>query len=285
MTFQFPSQSGTAGSPTQAAGSPVPDGGSPRSPGGPGGSSPVVLVVHGSRDPRAAAATRSLVRAVAAARPGLDVRASFLDHTLPRPGQVLGALQEAGHCRVTVVPLLLTAAYHTRVDVPAMLAEARTAGLRLDVSVTDVLGPVGGVVDARLLAGLRRRLDELDRSYDAVVLAAAGTRDAAARATVMEAADALGTGLGMPCAVAYASAAPPRAAEAVARLQAAGARRVAVAAYFLAPGRLYDAAARSALDAGAVGVAAPLGGARELARLVLARVDGVAAGESLRAAA
>jgi sirohydrochlorin ferrochelatase len=246
---------------------------------------PVVLVVHGSRDPRAAAATRSLVRAVAAARPGLDVRASFLDHTLPRPGQVLGALQAAGHTRVTVVPLLLTAAYHTRVDVPAMLAEARADGLRLDVSVSDALGPVGGEVDPRLLAGLGRRLRELDRPYDAVVLAAAGTRDAAARATVVEAADALSAALSVRCEVAYASAAPPEAAEAVARLRAAGARRVAVSAYFLAPGRLYDTAARSALSAGAVGVAEPLGDAWELARLVLARVDAAPTTNAVRAAA
>lgn len=237
---------------------------------------PVTLVVHGSRDPRAAAATRSLVRAVAAARPGIDVRASFLDHTLPRPGQVLDAFQRAGHDRVTVVPLLLTAAFHTRVDIPTVLAEARAGGLGLGVSVSDPLGPVDGSVDGRLLAGLRRRLDELGRAYDGVVLAAAGTRDASARATVVQAADALGAALDVPTAVAYASAAPPLAGEAVAALRAAGARRVAVAAYFLAPGRLYDAAARSALEAGAVGVAAPLGGAWEVANLVLARADAAA---------
>lgn len=247
--------------------------------------SPVLLVVHGSRDPRAAAATRSLVRAVAAARPGLDVRASFLDHTLPRPGQALGALAELGHSRVTVVPLLLTAAFHTQVDVPAVLADARAAGLRLAVSISEVLGPVAGAVHPLLLAGLRRRLVEVGEPYDAVVLAAAGTRDAVARGSVEQAADALGAELGVPCAVAYASAAPPEAGEAVTRLRAVGARRVAAAAYFLAPGQLYDAAARSALRAGAVGVAQPLGGAWELARLVLDRVDAAAAGDPLRAAA
>jgi sirohydrochlorin ferrochelatase len=250
---------------------------------------PVVLVVHGSRDPRAAAATRSLVRAVAAARPGLDVRAGFLDHTLPRPGQVLAALQDAGHRRATVVPLLLTAAFHTRVDVPAVLADARAEGLRMAVAVSDALGPVDGVVDTRLLAGLRRRLGEAiaadGRSYDAVVLAAAGTRDAAARGTVEQAAQALSRVLDVPCAVAYASAAPPTGAEAVGALRAAGAGRVAVAAYFLAPGLLYDTVVGSALAAGAVGAAAPLGGAWELARFVLARVDEAAARTPCHAAA
>ena len=45
----------------------------------------VLLVAHGSADPRAAASTRALARAVAAQRPGLDVRTSYLDHAGPRP--------------------------------------------------------------------------------------------------------------------------------------------------------------------------------------------------------
>ena len=238
---------------------------------------PVLLVAHGSRDPRAARATRALVRAVAAARPGLDVRASYLDHTLPRPGQVLSALEAAGHERVTLVPLLLTAAYHGRVDVPEVLSAARAAGLRIPVAIADVLGPVGGDLlgpaGGDLLAGLRRRLAAAGSGFDAVVLAAAGTRDAAARQTVVRAASALGESLGVPATVAYASAASPTGAEAVAALRAAGARRIGVAAYFLAPGLLYDTVMRSALDAGAVAAAQPLEGASELARLVLARAD------------
>jgi sirohydrochlorin ferrochelatase len=235
---------------------------------------PLVLVAHGSRDPRAARATRALVRAVAAARPGLDVRASYLDHTLPHPGQVLSVLEAAGHERVTLVPLLLTAAYHGRVDVPDVVRSARAAGLRMPVALAGVLGPsAAGPVDEPLLAGLRRRLAAAGSGFDAVVLAAAGTRDEAARQTVVRAADALGESLGVPARVAYASAAAPTGAEAVAQLRAAGAERIGVAAYFLAPGLLYDTVTRSAVEAGAVAVAQPLEGASELARLVLARAD------------
>jgi sirohydrochlorin ferrochelatase len=234
----------------------------------------VVLVAHGSRDPRAAAATQALTRAVALARPDWEVRASYLDHTLPRPAQVLGGFARP---RAVLVPLLLTAAYHGRVDVPGEVAAARAADVRLEVDVADVLGPVSPL----LLDALTRRLPPVD--LDAVVLAAAGTRDAAARSTVEAAAAALGARLGLPSAVAYASAAAPTAGEAVARLRAAGATRVGVAAYFLAPGRLYDVAASSALDAGAVVVAEPLRDAPELVQLVESRVEG-AAGRRLVAA-
>jgi sirohydrochlorin ferrochelatase len=226
----------------------------------------VVLVAHGSKDPRASTSTRALAEAVARAHPEWEVHHSYLDHAGPRPLDVLAWLAAAGHRRAVLVPLLLTAAYHGRVDVPAVAAAARTAGLRIDVEIADVLGPVSRL----LVDGLVRRLPEA--GLDAVVLAAAGTRDAAARATVTQAAAALGDRLGVPYEVAYASAAPPTAAVAVSALRAAGASRVGMAAYFLAPGLLYDVAVESARSAGAVAVAPPLGDAPELVRLVSARV-------------
>lgn len=220
-----------------------------------------MLVAHGSRDPRAAQATSALARAVGRAHPAWAVRPAYLDHAGPRPIDVLAALPVR---RAVVVPLLLTSAYHGRVDIPAVLSAAES--LPIPVAPASVLSP-----SPLLIEGLVRRLP--DEDPDAVVLAAAGTRDAAARTTVEDAADALSARLRLPCTVAYASAAPPTAGEAVSRLRAAGARRIGVAAYFLAPGFLYDNAVRSAREAGAVAIAEPLGDAPELVRLVAARVE------------
>jgi sirohydrochlorin ferrochelatase len=239
------------------------------------GTTAVLLVAHGSKDPRAAAATRALTRAVAAQRPGLDVRCAFLDHAGPRPGEQLLAFSALGHRSAVVVPLLLTAAYHGRIDLPAVLDQARAAGLRLAVSTTDVLGPVTGAVDPLLLSALRRLLPRV--SYDGVVLAAAGTRDDVARRGVDVAADALGGLLGVPCHAAYASGSPVTGAAAVAALRARGCTRVAVSSYFLAPGRLHDTVVGSALAAGALEpVAPPLGASLDLARLVMSRIGGPA---------
>ena len=178
------------------------------------------------------------------------------------------------------MPLLLTSAYHGRVDLPAVVAKARAEGVHIPVVISEVLGPTGGRVPPLLLAGLRRRLLQTRAPFDAVVLAAAGTRDRAARATVEMSARALGHRLGVPCLPAYASASAPTAGEAVSTLRHGGARDVAVAAYFLAPGRLYDAAVDSAHTAGAVAAARPLGAAPELARLI---ADRVAIGSAARA--
>ena len=227
----------------------------------------LVLVAHGSADPRAALQTRALARAVGGV-------AAFLDHAGPRPASVLRDLSLAGHRSAVVVPLLLTSAYHGRVDLPAALAGPDLAGLDLDVALADGLGPVDGVVPPELLDALALRLGSALRvgcSYDGLVLAAAGTRDAEARETVSLSARALGDRQGVPCTAAFATSDGMRPAEAVARLRAAGARRVAMSAYFLAPGKLFDLAAAGARGAGAVAVTSPLGASPDLVRLVRRR--------------
>lgn len=225
---------------------------------------PVVIAAHGSRDPRSAAVLRDLAAAVGLRWPA-PVTVGFLDFNTP----TVAAALRAAVADPIVVPALLTRAYHGRVDLPEVLASAARPTV-----LTDVLGPAapGEIPDPLLLAALRRRLSELECAFDGLVLIAAGTSHPDARSTVEGVAAALGRQINAPCAVGYASAASPTPAEAVARLRAAGATRVAAASYFLAPGRLYDAAAASAASAGAVAVADPLGAAPELVALILALI-------------
>jgi sirohydrochlorin ferrochelatase len=227
----------------------------------------LVLIAHGSRDPRSASTIRRLAARVGASWSG-PVSAAFLDFNLPAVPSVLRGLAPGASGPAIVVPCLLTSAYHGRVDVPQVLADAG-----VPTRLTPVLGPDSPDErpDPRLVAALRRRLSELDSSFDALVLVAAGTSYAAARSTVEASARSLGQALDVPCRVGYASASAPTPAEAVAELRRLGASRVAGASYFLAPGRLYDVAAASARAAGAVAVAGPLGPADEIVRLVLAR--------------
>lgn len=238
---------------------------------------PLVAVAHGSRDPRSAATIAALVDVVRARAPGLDVRTAFLDLSAPRLPDVLAALHGAGHRDVVVVPLLLGTAYHARVDLPSMVAEATARLPRLAVSVADVLGP-----DPRLPElALRRLVAAGARPGDpalGVVLAGAGSSHPPANRAVSTVA-ASWASLGWAGAeAAFASTARPDVPAAVAALRARGARRIAVASWFLAPGRLPDrvtALARSA-DPAAI-VADPLGADPSLAELVLDRYDAAAA--------
>jgi sirohydrochlorin ferrochelatase len=250
----------------------------------PAGVTPLVAVAHGSRDPRAAATVAellSVVRARAARRGmrGLDARAAFLDHCAPSLPQVLGSLPAASDPRTwgpaVVVPLLLTAAYHSKADIPAQLAAAAAAYPGLDVVSARTLGP-----HALLLAALERRLREAGVAVDdpraraatGVVLAAAGSSDPAANATIADLAARWARERGWRAVLpGYASAAGPRPADAVRALRHAGADRLAVATYLLAPGYFADKIRDGALGAGAAAVSAVLGAAPEVADVVLDR--------------
>ena len=243
---------------------------------------PLVAVAHGSKDPRAAAATRALADAVQLRLPGADVRAAFLDHCAPSLPQALSALAAegadggpGGDCPVVAVPLLLTAAYHSKSDLPAQVAAAAAAPPGLEVAAAGTLGP-----HPLLLKALERRLAEAgvgaahaaERAATSVVLAAAGSSDPGANATIAALAAQWQEARGWRSVVpAYASAAGPRPGEAVQSLRAGGADRVVVATYLLAPGYFADKVRESALAAGADLVSEVLGAAPEVAGVVVER--------------
>ena len=231
----------------------------------------LVALAHGSRDPRSTETIKALVAEVKGMRPDLRVETAFLELAKPSFDTVVDRLVKAGFDEIVVVPLLLTEAYHAKVDVPAAIASAiaRHPGLRIQAS--QILGMEPSfleVLDVRLREALRAaRVRELD----ALVLAAAGTSDALANQAVARIARTWGARHRLPVTAAYASAAPPATGEAVRAFRADGKRHIAVASFFLAPGKLPDRAGELALEAGAVAVSDPLGAHPEVARAVLAR--------------
>ncbi|MDQ0376343.1 sirohydrochlorin chelatase [Amycolatopsis thermophila] len=225
---------------------------------------PLVAVAHGSRDPRSAAAVRALVARIAAAAPDLDVRVAFLDLSEPLVTDVLRDLVSEGHRDAVVVPLLLGSAFHARVDLPALVAEV--PGLR--VTIADVLGTALSEVAFDRLAAVA---DVSDPGLG-VVLAAVGSSRAAANEVVATLARRWQARHGFRAVAAFASAAKPDVPAAVAKLRARGARRIAVASWFLAPGLLPDRIAAQARAADpAVVLAEPLAGDPRVAELVLER--------------
>ncbi|MDH2415846.1 sirohydrochlorin chelatase [Nocardioides sp. CER19] len=231
----------------------------------------LIALAHGSRDPRSAATITALVDEVRAMRPDLRIAEAFLDLSSPGFHKVVDKLVREGHDEIVVVPLLLTEAYHAKVDVPAAVAAAGERHPSVKIRATAVLGHetrLLEIIDERLRAALKKaRVRELD----ALVLAAAGSSDPLANASVARLARLWGTHHKLPVVAAYASAAPPATGEAVRAFRAEGRRHIAVASLFLAPGSLPDRAAELALEAGAIAVAEPLGAHPELARTILAR--------------
>ena len=231
----------------------------------------LIALAHGSRDPRSTATIKALTEQVACMRPDLRVETAFLDLAEPSFEQAVDRLVAEGYDEIVVVPLLLSEAYHAKVDVPTVIAaaEERHDGVRIEL--TDVLGlesSVFHVLDRRLREALgRNRVRELD----GLVLAGAGSSDPVVNAAIARAARRWGQRHKLPTVAAFASQAPPAAGEAVRALRADGRRHIAVGLLFLAPGVLTDRVTELAEEAGAVAVAEPLGADQAIAEIILAR--------------
>ena len=232
----------------------------------------LVAVAHGSADPRASATIDDLMAIVArrASARGLslpDLRAAYLDHAPPSLPQVMTAIDPGSP--VTVLPLLLTAAYHSKADITRMLDRFP----QLHVRYGAPLGP-----HPLLLRALERRLAQADLgaledpARTGVVLAAAGSSDPDANASIARLAVRWQARAGwFAVRPAYASAAGPSPRAAVTSLLRDGARRVAVATYLLAPGFFADRIRDSSLAAGAAAVSPALGASAEVADVLLDR--------------
>jgi len=229
-------------------------------------------VAHGSRDPDSQAVVEELLRRTAALRPGLRTAAAYVDNASPSIRRALADLAAGGADDVVVLPLLLTAASHSKTDLAASVQAGRRAHPGVRLRYGRPLGPHPVLVDV-----LARRLDEAGAGpQDPVVLVAGGALDPAANADVASTARLLFEGRTFPSVdIAFASTARPSLPEALGRLRAQGAERVSVARYFLGPGflpRLVDRQARS-VDGLEVVVSASLGASDRLAGLLAERLD------------
>jgi sirohydrochlorin ferrochelatase len=224
----------------------------------------LVLTAHGSADPRSAANARAVANRIRFMRPGLLVRVAFCDLNTPRLPDVLTP-------DAVVTPFLLADAYHARIDIPNQIAECG-----MPVRQADVLGE-----DDRLVSVLHERLGELEvGDHDSelgVLVVAIGSTHAAANARTERVADKLSAGAQWACATtAFATGNGPSPSDGVDWLRRNGARRVVIAPWFLAPGKLTDRVAKYAA-AECIPMATPLGGHPLVAETVLDRFDAAVA--------
>src|SRR3546814_10923764 len=87
----------------------------------------LIALAHGSRDPRSAETITALVAEVRKMRPDLRIETAFLELSKPSFGSVVTKLVRAGYDEIVVVPLLLSDAYHAKVDVPTAIEIGRAS--------------------------------------------------------------------------------------------------------------------------------------------------------------
>lgn len=196
--------------------------------------STLLLVAHGSRDPRFDVTVRRVVDAVRVALPGVRVESAYLDFTAPLVADVLADLSG----EVVAVPLLFGDGFHSKVDLPSLIDDAVAANPSLRVRQTPVVGrysPVPALADRLVEAGLSAR--------DGVLMTAVGSSDPGSDASVIERGHELSGVIGRPVRTLFATrlghdGSAVRAA--VDALRADGAERIAASPLFLSAGLLSD---------------------------------------------
>ena len=219
--------------------------------------SAVILLGHGSPDPRAGIGAAALAGRVADLLPDDEIRLAFLDNTAPTLTEA--ALTVASHSDITVVPVFLSRAYHVKVDVPADVAKA-SAAINREITITEPIGPdplLIDVLDIQLPPGAP------------VVLATAGTSDLEAQAAFDALAQEWSQRRGTHVLVAFASQAQPDAATAISRLESVGEHKAAIARFLLFDGVFPD---RIKADAQGRAITTVLGDATLLAGIIADRV-------------
>lgn len=229
----------------------------------------VVLLSHGSADPRARLACDLLARRVGH-RLGAFVAQATLDLDRPRLDGAINYLSAKGIHDLVVVPMLLTTAYHATQDVPVFAADTRGAHPQTRVTMAVPMG-----ADPLLLKGLDANLKAAGHrpSQDtAVVLASAGSSYAAARSRHAALALEWRTHGWGASAIAFASGPGPRVGEAVAELRESGWQDICVCPFLLAPGAMSQRIAAAARESGARAVTGTLHSTDAAMEVVLRRV-------------
>jgi sirohydrochlorin ferrochelatase len=231
----------------------------------------LVMIAHGSADPRVAHVTHVLRSALSQLRPELAVHAAFFDKCPPSPSQIVSRLADAGVHEAVFVPLELTHAIDTDPEVTALVASCRDTVPDMNFVASRPIGPeisLLTILDERLRSSLAAaRVLELD----GLVLSSASSGDVRGAALLARRARQWSTHHRLPCLTAVADGTGPSVTQAIQGLRSQGRRHIAVGSFFLTADAHFDGQAELAHRGGAVAVSEPIGPAREVLDLVLAR--------------
>ncbi len=231
----------------------------------------LVMVGMGSTDAQVAQVALSMRQGLQRMRSGLSVHCAFLEHCSPSPAQVVSQLIKQGVTEIVLVPLQLTHAIDPDERVLGQAVKLRSIHPDLRIQVSRPIGPevtLLTVLDQRLRSSLgAHRVLELD----GLVLSSARTGDVRGNALLARRARQWSTHHRLPCLTAVADGSGPSVSQAIQGLRAQGRRHIAVGSFFLTATELFHAQAELAERCGAVSISEPLGSAREVMDLILAR--------------
>jgi sirohydrochlorin cobaltochelatase len=238
---------------------------------------PALLVVgHGSRDPKGVQEFHELVALMRERNPRLRVEGGFIELSRPPISECVMRLVGAGSREISAVPLMLLAAGHAKDDIPATLVREKMSRPEIDFHYGRALG-----IRPELLELMDERISavvsEDEKKETAVLVVGRGSSDPDANSDLAKVARLFYEGRPYPMVeTAFVSLTSPSVPEALERCSSLGARRVAVFSYFLFTGvleeRIREQSERFAAESGLeVRYAGYFGPDAKVADLVLER--------------
>ena len=202
---------------------------------------PALLVVgHGSRDPRGEKEFHELVSLLRRNEPSLPIEGGFIELSRPPISECVERLVGAGSREISAVPLMLLAAGHAKDDIPATLVREKMSHPEVTFHYGRALGirpELLGLMDERISAVV----PEDEKEGTVVLVAGRGSSDPDANSDLAKIARLFYEGRPYPLVEsAFVSLAPPNVPEALERCERLGARRVVVLSYFLFTGVLEE---------------------------------------------
>ena len=202
---------------------------------------PALLVVgHGSRDPRGAREFHELIALVRERNPALAVEGGFIELSRPPISECVTRLVEGGAHRIAAVPLMLLAAGHAKDDVPATLVRENMRHPGLEFHYGRALG-----IRPELLSLMDERISavvpEEEKQETAILIVGRGSSDPDANSDLAKISRLFYEGRPYPVVEpAFVSMTPPSVHEGLERLKRLGAKKIAVFSYFLFTGVLEE---------------------------------------------
>lgn len=202
--------------------------------------SAMLIVGHGSRDPRGAEEFHRLVDLVRERNPRMSIGGGFIELSKPPISESVDDLAAEGARNIAAVPLMLLAAGHAKDDIPATLVREKEAHPHLGFQYGRALG-----IRPELLELMERRISEVvseeEKSETAVLVVGRGSSDPDANSDLWKVCRLFYEGRSYPeVEPAYVSMTPPDVAEGLDRCRRLGAKRVVVFSYFLFTGVLEE---------------------------------------------
>jgi sirohydrochlorin cobaltochelatase len=205
------------------------------------GPGPALLVVgHGSRDPRGVREFHDLVGLVRRRNPSLMVEGGFIELSRPPISECVDRLAGEGARQVAAVPLMLLAAGHAKDDIPATLVREKMNHPEMSFQYGRALG-----IRPELLELVEERVSDVvskrEKEDTAVVFVGRGSSDPDANSDLAKIARLFYEGRPYPAVEsAYVSMTPPDVGTALDRCRKLGAKRIVVFSYFLFTGILEE---------------------------------------------